>query len=156
MSYWDGVDAADQGLPRIEREFAQIYQSKPRYVMSRSHPQLDEKSTLVTGDVVVRVRELKNEGEGYLGLGVGPELLALFLENKFIDELHVITKPMLLAKASRCSAKSRVTSPRASLNPNFRWRLSPPRLHRHIPPGPGTVSGSPSHKRGGVRGGSVP
>jgi len=48
--------------------------------------------------VVARVRELKNEGEGYLGLGVGPELLALFLENNLIDELHVITKPMLLGE----------------------------------------------------------
>jgi len=98
MSYWDGVNPSDQDVPKVEREFAEIYQSKPRYVMSRSQPQLDEKSTLLTGDVVARVRELKSEGEGYLGLGVGPELLALFLENNLVDEMQIITIPMLLGE----------------------------------------------------------
>jgi len=42
MSYWDGFDLADQTAPRVAREFAEIYQSKPRYVMSRSQPQLTQ------------------------------------------------------------------------------------------------------------------
>ena len=96
MTFWDGVDPSE--LPAVQREFAEIYQSTPRYVMSRSQPQLDEKSTLITGDIVSQVRQLKNEGEGVLGLGVGPELLALFLENDLIDELQVMTMPMLLGE----------------------------------------------------------
>jgi len=96
MSFWDGVDPSD--LPRVQREFAEIYQSTPRYVMSRSRPQLDAKSTLITGDIVSRVRQLKDDGDGYLGLGVGPELLAMFLENGLIDEMMVIVMPMLLGE----------------------------------------------------------
>ena len=62
------------------------------------NPQLDPKSTLITGHIVSQVRRLKAEGEGYLGLGAGPELLALFLENNLIDELLVTTMPMLLGE----------------------------------------------------------
>ena len=97
MSYWDGIDPHDQSQPRVEQEFAAIYQSKPRYVLSRMLGSVDDpKATLIREDVAGEIRRLKAEDGNDLALDCGPELLAECLREGLVDELHFLVKPLLM------------------------------------------------------------
>jgi dihydrofolate reductase len=99
MTYWDRDEAVGPEASAVEREFATIYRSKPRYVLSRTLSSLDdERATLVRDDIAGHVARLKAEGDGYLGLGCGPQLLAHFLEHRLIDELRLLILPTVLGR----------------------------------------------------------
>jgi dihydrofolate reductase len=96
MTYWDSFDPNDMSQSRVEREFAAIYQANPRYVLSRTLSSVDEKATLIRDDVANQVRRLKSEAPGYLTLGCGPELFALFLQEDLVDEIRIHVMPFIL------------------------------------------------------------
>lgn len=99
MRYWDTDDATGPQASDVEREFATIYRSKPRYVLSRTLTSLnDPRATLLRGDIAGEVARLKAEDGGYLGLGCGPELLALFLQHRLVDEVRLRVAPVALGR----------------------------------------------------------
>ena len=63
MVYWDSVDASDEAVPEVEREFARFWQETPKHIVSRGRPDLGPNADLVEGDAVEAVRRLK-ETEG--------------------------------------------------------------------------------------------
>jgi dihydrofolate reductase len=101
MSYWDGFDPTDASAPRVAREFASIYQTKPRYVFSRKLTSADDRTTIYKDDIIDRVAALKDQPGSYLLLGCGPELLALFLEYNLVDEIRLLVAPLLLGEGVR-------------------------------------------------------
>lgn len=100
MAYWDSVDPQDASQPAVALEFATIYQSKPRYVLSRTLTSVDDKATLIRDDVVSVVAKLKEGDGGYLGLGCGPELLALFMSERLVDEISLLVLPIVLGEGN--------------------------------------------------------
>lgn len=99
MRYWDTDDATGPEASDVEREFATIYRAKPRYVLSRTLTSLDDpRATLLRGDIAAEVARLKAEGEGYLGLGCGPELLAYFLQHRLVDDVRLRVAPVALGR----------------------------------------------------------
>lgn len=96
MTYWDTVNPDDASSPPIEREFAAIYQSKPRHVFSTSLSSVDPKATLHREDIVGVVSALRQQDGAYLGLGCGPALLALLIQYGLVDEIQLRVMPRLL------------------------------------------------------------
>ncbi|PKN81737.1 MAG: deaminase [Chloroflexi bacterium HGW-Chloroflexi-9] len=99
MAYWDSEEATGPEASAVEREFATIYRSKPRHVLSHTLTSVaDERATLVRDDIAGHVARLKAEDGGYLGLGCGSELLAFFLEQHLIDEVRLLVLPIALGR----------------------------------------------------------
>jgi len=93
-SYW-GARSDDGG-------FGEAISSKPRYVVSNTLTgSAWEGTTIISGDVAARVRELKTQPGGEL-LVVGSVALARWLlENQLVDELNLIQFPMIIGEGER-------------------------------------------------------
>ena len=93
-SYW-GARSDDGG-------FGEAISSKPRYVVSNTLTgSAWEGTTIISGDVAARVRELKTQPGGEL-LVVGSVALARWLlENRLVDELNLIQFPMIIGEGER-------------------------------------------------------
>jgi dihydrofolate reductase len=93
-TYW-GARADDES-------FGQAISSKPKYLVSTtvSRPTWEE-TTVVSGDVAARVRELKAQHSGEL-LVVGSAALAgWLLENELVDELNLLQFPVIVGEGKR-------------------------------------------------------
>jgi len=100
VPYWDEVDISDPAAPEAEREFAGIFRTKRRYVVSDSLGQIDSLATLIDGDPVPPLRELK-ANSGDLMVAAGPELLSTLIDNDLIDEMDVLMLPIVLGEGNR-------------------------------------------------------
>jgi len=91
MRYWDedqpDWDAAD-------REFAALYRSKPKWVMSRSLKSVGPNATLFN-DGVAAVRDLKARHDGEIDVA-GPELARSLGDAGLIDEYRLYVRPLVL------------------------------------------------------------
>ena len=95
VEYWDSVDHASAATPRIEAEFAAAFQEKPLIVVSRTLRQTVTRATLIADSVTAHVTELKRQGEGYILLVCGPELLGTLMADGLVDEFRLLTKPKI-------------------------------------------------------------
>lgn len=82
--------------------FGEAISSKPKYVVSNTLTEGTwEHSTVISGDVAARVRELKARDGGEL-LVVGSAALARWLlENELVDELNLIQFPVIVGEGDR-------------------------------------------------------
>jgi dihydrofolate reductase len=93
-TYW-GARSDDGG-------FGEAISSKPKFVVSNtlSGSTWDD-TTVISGDVAARVRELKQQPGGEL-LVVGSVALARWLlENELVDELNLIQFPLIIGEGER-------------------------------------------------------
>jgi dihydrofolate reductase len=92
MRYWDEDrpewDAA-------EREFAQAWRSRPKWVVSRSLKSVGPNATLVDGDLGAAMRRLKAELPGEIEVG-GPVLARSLTDLGLIDEYRIYLHPVVL------------------------------------------------------------
>jgi len=92
MRYWDDElpdwDAED-------REFATVWRSKPKWVVSRSLKSVGPNATLVANDFVSVIRGLKTQMVGELDVA-GPNLAALLTGAGLIDEYRIYLHPIVL------------------------------------------------------------
>jgi len=93
-SYW-GARSDDDG-------FGEAISSKPKYVVSNTLTgSAWAGTTVISGDVAARVRELKAQPGGEL-LVVGSTALARWLlENELVDELNLIQFPVIIGEGER-------------------------------------------------------
>lgn len=94
VSYWPTA-ADDPNATPVEREFAAIWNSKPKIVFSRSIQQVDWNSRLVQGDVAAVLADLRAEFDGDLDVG-GPTLAAQFIERGLVDVYRLLVHPVIL------------------------------------------------------------
>jgi dihydrofolate reductase len=92
MRYWD-EDLADWDAE--DREFAVVWRSKPKWVVSRSLKSVGPNATLVAEDFEAAVRRLKAELTGEIGVG-GPVLAQSLTEAGLIDEYQLYLRPVVL------------------------------------------------------------
>lgn len=90
-TYW-GARSDDGG-------FGEAISSKPRYVASNtlSDPAW-EHTTVLSGDVAKRIRELKAEADGELLLVGSVALARDLLENELVDELNLVQFPVIVGQ----------------------------------------------------------
>jgi dihydrofolate reductase len=96
MRYWDEETSDwDAG----DREFAMVWQSKPKWVVSRTLKSVGPNATLVAGDFVAAIRKLKAELAGEIDVA-GPGLVHMLSESGLIDEYRIYLHPVVLGSGT--------------------------------------------------------
>lgn len=92
MRYWDG-DHFEWDAP--EREYAAAWQSKPKWVVSRTLKSVGPNASLIEGDLSAAIRGLKAQHEGEIEVA-GPELAHSLTELGLVDEYRLYLHPVVL------------------------------------------------------------
>jgi dihydrofolate reductase len=94
MRYWD-EDHSDWDAE--ERDYAAVWRSQPKWVVSRSLKSVGPNATLVADDVEARIRELKAQLVGEIELG-GPDRARSLGDLGLIDEYRLYVRPFVLGR----------------------------------------------------------
>lgn len=97
MRYWDSDDfeqhaGADKGPLRA---YAEAWRRQPKWVASRSLKTVGPNASLLGGDLVAAVEQLKSKHSGRIDVG-GPKLAASLGRLGLIDEYQLIVRPVVL------------------------------------------------------------
>ena len=106
MQYWD------QDLPDWDAEdhdFAAVWRSKQKWVVSRSLKSVGPNATLVEGELEAAIRGLKAQQVGEIDVA-GPDLAGSLTNLGLIDEYRLYLRPIVLG-----SGKPFFTGPRPPL-----------------------------------------
>jgi dihydrofolate reductase len=81
--------------------------SRPKYVVSTSltTPEWAD-TTVLTGDIAAAIRDLKTEQDGELLVPGSGVLVRWLLDNNLVDELDLITYPIVIGQGTRLFAES--------------------------------------------------
>ena len=79
-------------------EFASRMNTMPKYVASRTLQSLEWNASLLRGDVVAAVRELKQQSGGNLLIYGSGELMRSLMTHDLIDEFRLMIHPVVLGK----------------------------------------------------------
>ena len=92
MRYWDDDRPEDDAG---DREFAAMWRSQPKWVISRSLKSAGPNATLIEGDFEAAIRGLKAELAGEIGVA-GPVLAGSLTKLGLIDEYRLYLHPIVL------------------------------------------------------------
>jgi dihydrofolate reductase len=92
MRYWDD-DLPDWDAQ--DREFAVVWRSKPKWVVSRSLKSVGPNATLVENDFEAMIRGLKAQLDGEIDVA-GPDLAGSLTNLGLIDEYRLYFRPVVL------------------------------------------------------------
>ena len=96
---YEGVAEA---WPSRTGEFADKFNSMPKYVVSTTMQEADwSNSTVLGGDVAAAVSKLKEEVDGNVAVHGSCQLVQSLLEHDLIDELRLMVFPVVLGKGKR-------------------------------------------------------
>ena len=89
--------------PSREGEFADKFNSMPKYVVSNSLENPEWQNTTVIGgdDPAAEIRKLKEEIDGVILVAGGAKLLKFLLDEGLVDELRLMVFPVVLGKGRR-------------------------------------------------------
>jgi dihydrofolate reductase len=94
MRYWDddlpNWDAED-------REYAAVWRSRPKWVVSRSLKSVSANATLIKDDIEATIRGLKAELVGEIEVA-GPDLARSLTDLHLIDEYRLYVHPVVLGR----------------------------------------------------------
>src|SRR6202030_4448730 len=94
MRYWD-EDLPDWDAE--DREFAVVWRSQPKWVVSRSLKSVGPNATLVEGDMEAAIRGLKAQLDGEIEVA-GPDLARSLTDLGLIDEYRLYFRPVVLGR----------------------------------------------------------
>ena len=94
MRYWDD-DRPDWDAD--EREYAAVWRSQQKWVVSRSSKSLGPNATLVVNDIQAVIRGLKDHLNGEIGVA-GPELAQSLTDLGLVDEYRLYLHPVVLGR----------------------------------------------------------
>lgn len=98
--FWPNA-RSDQALPDYLREYAEIWTSMPKVLVSRTRtmtPHLEALNTRVLGDdAIPQLAALRRETDGDIGIG-GATLATGLLRAGLLDELMLFTHPVILGR----------------------------------------------------------
>jgi dihydrofolate reductase len=94
MRYWDD-DLPDWDAE--ERDFAAVWRSQPKWVVSRSLKSVGPNATLVENDIEAAVRGLKAQQVGEIAVA-GPNLAGSLTDLGLIDEYRLYLHPIVLGR----------------------------------------------------------
>jgi dihydrofolate reductase len=92
MRYWD-VDQPEWDAG--DHDFAEVWRSQRKWVVSRTLKSVGPNATLVANNVEALVRRLKEDVDGEIDVA-GPTLAASLTDLGLIDEYHLYFRPLVL------------------------------------------------------------
>jgi dihydrofolate reductase len=96
---YDGFAAA---WPSVENEFADKFNSMPKYVVSSTLETAEwNNSTVLSGDVAEEVAKLKQEHDGDIVVHGSARLVQALIEHDLVDELRLMVFPVVLGSGKR-------------------------------------------------------
>ena len=96
---YEGFAAA---WPSVEGEFADKFNSMPKYVVSSTLERAEwTNTTLLKGDVVEEVSKLRHDLDGELVVHGSAQLVQTLLEHDLVDELRLMVFPVVLGTGKR-------------------------------------------------------
>jgi dihydrofolate reductase len=99
---YEGFAAA---WPSMQGEFADKFNTMPKYVISSTLERAEwNNSTVLEGDVVDAVSELKQELGGIIVVHGSAQLVQTLLEHDLVDELRLMVFPVVLGSGKRLFA----------------------------------------------------
>jgi dihydrofolate reductase len=96
MRYWD-EDLPDWDAE--DRDFAAVWRSQPKWVVSRSLKSVGPNATLVGNDIEAAVRGLKAQQVGEIDVA-GPNLAGSLTDLGLIDEYRLYLRPIVLGRGT--------------------------------------------------------
>jgi dihydrofolate reductase len=91
-----------EAWPSREGEFADKFNSMPKYVVSSTLDEPDwNNSTVLKGDVAEEVSKLRQEQDGEVVVHGSAQLVQALVENGLVDELRLMVFPVVLGKGKR-------------------------------------------------------
>jgi len=88
--------------PHVPGEFADMFNSLPKYVVSSTLERPDWRNTTVLrGEVVDEVARVKDRHEGDIVVHGSPQLAKALLEHDLVDELRLMTYPVVVGAGKR-------------------------------------------------------
>ena len=91
-----------EAWPSREGEFADKFNNMPKYVVSSTLEKADwTNSTVLKGDVVEQVRELREKIDGDIVVHGSAQLVQTLIENDLVDELRLMVFPVVLGSGKR-------------------------------------------------------
>ena len=96
MRYWE-EDLADWDAG--DKEFAAVWRSKPKWVVSRTLKSVGPNATLVEGDIEAGIRGLKAQQAGEIAVA-GPDLAGTLTNLGLIDEYRLYLHPVVLGSGT--------------------------------------------------------
>jgi dihydrofolate reductase len=103
MRYWDDDQAAWDAQ---DRDFAEAWRSRPKWVVSRSLASVGPNATLVRDDLGTAVRALKARLEGEIDVA-GPELAGCLTDLGLVDAYRLYFRPVVLGQGTKFFAGKR-------------------------------------------------
>ncbi|MEM9965349.1 MAG: dihydrofolate reductase family protein [Asticcacaulis sp.] len=94
MRYWD-EDKPDWGA--AEHEFAAAWRQLPKWVVSRTLTSVGPNATLMTGDLMAAIRDIKVRSSGEISVS-GPDLARSLIDCGLIDEYRLYYHPVVLGQ----------------------------------------------------------
>jgi dihydrofolate reductase len=88
--------------PHFEGEFAERFNSMPKYVVSSTleNPEWNN-TTVLDGDVVEAVTKLKERYERDIVVHGSPRLVQTLIEHDLVDELRLLVYPVIVGAGKR-------------------------------------------------------
>jgi dihydrofolate reductase len=97
--------------PDADNEFAEFFNSHPKYVVSNSLETASwNNTTIISGDVAGQLQELKDGTDGDLVISGSATLVRSLLRDGLVDELRVLVHPIVVGHGGRLFED---TTPRA-------------------------------------------
>jgi dihydrofolate reductase len=91
-----------EAWPSREGEFADKFNSMPKYVVSSTLDQPEwNNSTVLKGDVVEEVGKLRQEQDGDIVVHGSARLVQTLIEHDLVDELRLMVYPVVLGSGKR-------------------------------------------------------
>ncbi len=91
-----------EAWPEREGEFADKFNSMPKYVVSSTLEEAEwSNSTVLRGDLVDEITKLKQEVDGVILVAGSVQLVQALLEHDLVDELRLMVFPVLLGEGKR-------------------------------------------------------
>jgi dihydrofolate reductase len=101
-----------EAWPSREGEFADKFNSMPKYVVSSTLDQPEwNNSTVLKGDVVEEVGKLRQEQDGDIVVHGSARLVQTLLEHDLVDELRLMVYPVVLGSGKRLFGDTRDGKP---------------------------------------------
>src|SRR4051794_13643398 len=104
---YEGFAAA---WPSMEGEFADKFNSMPKYVISSTleAPEWNN-TTVLRGDVVAEVTELKQKYKGDIAVHGSPQLVQTLIEHDLVDAIHLQVYPIVVGAGKRLFGETTAT-----------------------------------------------
>jgi|SRR4051794_26409010 len=96
--------------PQFEGEFADKFNSMPKYVISSTleAPEWNN-TTVLRGDVVAEVTELKQKYKGDIAVHGSPQLVQTLIEHDLVDAIHLQVYPIVVGAGKRLFGETTAT-----------------------------------------------